>query len=204
MSNYGWRPHIESALRLRLADLFKYRAVRAGCTTWGSWQWTRDGKPYASMGYRATLGATDGELRLRYRCGDEARDVECVVRLSSVPLNYGGRRWYMHCPLTGRRALILYKWSGIDRFCAREAIRPRPTYVSQRRGGCDRIIEQRWAIRRRLGDTYSDLFGEPIKPKGMRWRTFERHSARDAQLAAAEFGYFARLLGRGMRLQSAR
>ena len=51
MSNYGWCPHIESALRLKLADLFKRGAVNMGCTTtgsWqlaaGSWQWTRDGK----------------------------------------------------------------------------------------------------------------------------------------------------------------
>ena len=192
----GWRPHIESALRLKLADLFKCRAVKVGCTTSGSWQWTRDGKPYASMGYRTTLGTTDGELRLRYRCGDEARDVECVVRLSSVPLNYGGRRWYMHCPLTGRRALILYKWSSIDQFCARNAIRPRPTYASQRLGGLDRILEQRRAIRSKLGDTYSDLlFDEPIKPKGMHRRTFERYLARDNKLVEREEDYLLGLLG---------
>ena len=198
MSNYGWHPHIESALRLRLADLFKRGALHVGCTTLGSWQWSRDGERIASIGYSATLGESDGELRLSYRDGkgSDARDVECVVRLSSVPLNYGGRRWYMHCPLTGRRALVLYKWHSIDRFCAREAIRPRPTYASQRTSGASRIIEQRWAIRRKLGDNFSDLFGEPIKPKGMRRRTFERYCARDAQLAAAEFGYFARLLGR--------
>ena len=198
MSNYGWRPHIESALRLRLTDLFKHGAVQVGRTTSGSWQWSRDGERIASIGYSATLGDADGELRLRYRDGkgSDARDVECLVRLSSLPLNYGGRRWYMHCPFTGQRVLVLYKWHSIDRFCARNAIHPRPTYASQRVSGSDRILGQRWAIRRKLGDNFSDLFSEPAKPKGMRWRTFERHCARDAQLAAADIGYFARLLGR--------
>ncbi len=202
MSRYGWRPHIESALRLRLTDLFKHGALQPGRTTSGGWQWMRDGKPSASIGFSATLSDSDGELRLSYRCGkgDEARDVECLVRLSSVPLNYGGRRWYMHCPATGQRVLVLYKWGSIDRFCARDAIRPRPTYASQRVSGCDRIIEQRWAIRRKLGDNFSDLFGKPYKPKGIRQRTFERHCARDAELAERENVYLMRLLARGMRL----
>jgi len=201
MSRYGWRPHIESALRLRVADLFKRGALKPDCITSGSWQWSRDGERIASIGYTATLGESDGELRLYYRCGkgDDARDVECLVRLSSLPLNYGGQRWYMHCPVTGQRVLVLYKWGAIDRFCARNAIRPRPTYASQRVSGSDRIMEQRWAIRRKLGDNFSDLFSEPAKPKGMRRRTFERHCARDAQLAERENVYLLRLLGRGMR-----
>ena len=197
MSRYGWRPHIESALRLTLADLFKRGGLRPGCATSGSWQWSRDGERIASIGYSAMLGDADGELRLSYRDGKggDARDVECLVRLSSLPLNYGGRRWYMHCPLTGRRTLNLYKWPGIDRFCARNAIRPRPTYASQRTSGNGRIIEQRWALRRRLRDDISNLFGEPIRPKGMHWQTFERYLARDAELANREWRYFARFMG---------
>ena len=206
MSRYGWRPHIESALRLKLADLFKRGALRAGSATSGSWQWSRDGERIASIGYSATLGDADGELRLRYRDGNgsDARDVECLVHVSSLSLNYGGRRWYMHCPLTGRRTLNLYKWPGIDRFCARNAIRPRPTYASQRVSGSDRIMSQRWAIRHRLGDNFSDLFSAPCKPQGMRGRTFERYCARDAQLAERDNVYLLRLLGRGMRFQSTR
>ncbi|MHB8311621.1 hypothetical protein [Metallibacterium sp.] len=96
--------------------------------------------------------------------------------------------------MTGQRVLALYKWNSIDQFCARDSIRPRPTYASQRASGCDRILEQRWAIRRKLGDNFSDLFSEPAKPKGMRRRTFERHCARDAQLAERGNVYLRRLL----------
>ncbi|HJP99111.1 MAG TPA: hypothetical protein VJ862_11160, partial [Rhodanobacteraceae bacterium] len=105
-------------------------------------------------------------------------------------------RWFARCPYAHQRAWKLYKWNGIEWFCHRDAIRPRPTYRTQRLGGCDRIMGQRWAIRRKLRDDFSDLFGEPFKPKWMRWRTFDRYAARDAELANREWGHFARLLGR--------
>ncbi|MHB1993442.1 hypothetical protein [Metallibacterium scheffleri] len=58
MSRYGWRPHIESALRLRLADL--RCALQTGSTfQCGSLQWTRGGEHFASIGYDVTLGETD-------------------------------------------------------------------------------------------------------------------------------------------------
>jgi len=195
MSNYGWRPHIESALALSLGSLFKAGALRVGAMTSGSWQWSRDGKQVACIGYCATLNTVDGELRLSYtfKHNGESKDIICTVRLSSVPLNYGGRRWYMHCPCTGRRALKLYKFGGIEKFCSRTAIRPQPTYASQRTGGSDRIIAQRWNLRRKMGDEFSDLFGEPYKPKGMHWRTFQRYADRDAELERRGGGYLSRL-----------
>lgn len=51
-----------------------------------------------------------------------------------------------------------------------------------------------------MGDTFSDLFGEPLKPKRTHWRTFERYAARDAQLAEAEYGHMRRLLDRLQRM----
>lgn len=203
MSNYGWRPHIESALSLNLATLFKAGALRAGANTSGGWQWSRDGRQTASIGYNADLSAESGQLRLTYTVtkDGEPKDITCTIRLSSLALNYGGRRWYMHCPITHRRVLKLYKFRGIDRFCCRTAVRPLPTYASQRTSGSDRIMAQRWAIRRKIGDDISDLFGELWKPKRMHWRTFERYAARDARLAERENGYLLRLLERLQRYE---
>lgn len=202
MSGSGWRPHIESALKLDVRRMLACGSLRPGCLTSGSWQWADSytGERIANVCYQGELSDTEGVLTLDYATRDrdtgERRAVACRIRLSSIPLHYGGRRWYMHCPLTGRRAQTLHKWGGIDQFCHRSAIRPMPTYASQRDSGSERIMRQRWAIRRKLGDEYSDLFGEPFKPKWVRWRTFDRYAARDAELAAREFGYFARLLGR--------
>lgn len=201
MSGSGWRPHIESALCLSVGSMFKCGALRVDATTSGSWQWSRDGERFASIGYSAILSAESGELRLSYTwtLDGKPQDATCTIRLSSLPLQYGGRRWYMHCPYTGGRVLKLYKFGSIEQFCSRTAIRPLPTYASQRVSGSDRINAQRWAIRRKMGDPFSDLFGEPYKPKGMRWRTFERYARRDVELAERENGYLLRLIGRLQR-----
>lgn len=178
--------------------MFECRSLRPGFETSGTWQWTRDGETTASIGYRAKLGDDAGTLTLDYATGrdGERRNIACTVPLVTLPRHYGGRIWYFVCPHTGRRARKLYKWGPIDSFCHRQAITPRPTYASQRVGGSDRIIAQRWALRRKIADNFSDLFGEPFKPKRMHWRTFNRHAARDAELANREWGYMGRMLGR--------
>jgi hypothetical protein len=197
----GWRPHIEAALRLDIDRLRSSGALRDDAR--GGWAWyDGDGETVASVSYATERDDESGTLTLAYSQTDhetdERKHIECYIRLSSLPLNYGGQRWYMHCPYTGRRALKLYKFNGIEQFCHRTAIRPLPTYAIQRVSGGDRVMAQRWAIRRKLGDNLSDLFGEPLKPKWMRWATFERYAKRDAELAAREDIYFARLIGRMM------
>lgn len=197
----GWRPHIESALSLDLRRMFELGALRVGSNTAGPWCWTRDGETVSSIRYRATLGDESGSLTLDYSTGtdEERKQITCTIRLVTLPRHYGGRIWYFVCPYTGRRARKLYKWAPIDWFCQRTAISPKPTYACQRVGGSERITAQRWALRRRLCDDFSDLFGEPCKPKWMRWRTFERHAARDAELSERENDYLLRLIERMAR-----
>jgi hypothetical protein len=192
----GWRPHLESALCLNLARLFADGSLRADACTAGTLRWTntRTGADVASLGYRAALGPDAGTLTLDYNA--DGNPETCRIELVTVPCGFGGRRWLFVCPASGRRALKLYKWAKLPLFRHREAVRPRPTYASQRDGGSDRIIRQRWALRRRMGDNFSDLFGEPFKPKWMRWRTFNRYATRDAELANREWEYMGRLLGR--------
>ncbi|HET8553307.1 MAG TPA: hypothetical protein VFL78_00610 [Rhodanobacteraceae bacterium] len=203
----GWRPHIEGALCLDLRRMFESGALREGATMRGRWHWTTDdGEEVSAIGYTSTLDHEAGTLTLDYTCADgdtdERKPVTCTIGMDTVPCHYGGKRWYFRCPYIHRRALKLYKFHGINQFCHREAIRPRPTYASQRVGGYDRIMAQRWAIRRKLGDTFSDLCGEPSKPKGMHWRTFERYLERDNELAEREEAFllpFLARLGMGMK-----
>ena len=194
----GWRPHIEEALRLSVARMFAAGALVPARETSGHWQWTRGDKACGSIGYDAKLDETSGTLTLAYSVGrdGERRNIECKIPLVTVPCSYGGRRWYAVCPYTGRRALMLYKWEPVDLFCHRDAIRPRPTYAIQRVSGFERVIAQRWALRQKMGDNLSDLLGEPIKPKWMRRRTFERYAARDAELEAQDVEYMAGALAR--------
>lgn len=180
----GWRPHLESALCLDLRRLMRQGSIRPGCTMSNSLHWRRDGQEVASVGYHSTMDDEAGELVLMYRADEQ--DAHDTIRLSSIPTAWGGRDWFMHCPATGKRARKLYKWAGLQHFRHRDAIRPRPTYASQRDSGLDRIFRQRWSLREKLGDDVSDLFGEPFKPKWKRWRTFDHIAARDAELEARE------------------
>ncbi len=197
----GWRPHIDAALVVDIGRLIRWGALQDGARGTLIWRSNHDGESN-SVGYMTAIQGESGTLTLAYSQSDrdtgERKQTECRIRLSSLPLNYGGRRWYMHCPYTGRRALKLYKFSGIEQFCHRTAIRPPPTYASQRLSGSDRVIAQCWALRRKLGDTFSDLYGEPFKPKRMRWATFERYAERDAELAAREDAYLCGMLMRMM------
>lgn len=191
----GSRPELESALCLSLPRLFQTGSLVPGRTTSGTLTWTRGtAEAIASISYDASLGEQDGILTLAYRVnGQEARD---VIALSTVQNNYGGRSWYMHCPTTGRRARKLYKWSGLPQFRHREAVQPRPTYASQRDSGFSRATRQRWELRHRIGDKWSDLFSAPYRPKGMHRSTFFRHVLRDVELAKREHEALAGLLRR--------
>jgi hypothetical protein len=200
MSRDGWRPQIESALTIDLATPVVAQAIAPNVRRGGSWRWSRDGEEFASVGFSVTTGDYTGTLTLNYsvadRDTDERRNVTCVIRLSTTPMGFGGLRWWMHCPYTQRRARKLYKFGPIEQFCHRTAVRPLPTYASQRVSGVARVQAQRWAIRRKLGDEETGLFDEPEKPKWMRWHTFERYAKRDAELSEREDRYISPFLYR--------
>ena len=196
----GWRPHIEGALRLNLSVLLRARFIAPNSSRSGVLEWKNgEGEVFSRLGYRSNLGSSDGHLTLEYQQDDRPHPTVCHIRLSTTCLNFGGVRWWMHCPFTNRRAVLLYKFGPIELFCHRTAIKPLPTYASQRVSGVDRIIDQRWRIRRRLGDDFSSLFDHPMKPKRMRWRTFQRHADRDEGLAEVEDRCMFARLGRVMR-----
>lgn len=200
MSRDGWRPRIEGLRCLNLTRMLQAGAVKPNhLIVNGGWNLC-DPDTYerlACIGYSADLDEHCGYIRLQYVVTDhgtgERRDRDYTIKLSSVPLHYGGRRWYFHCPATGRRALKLFLVQST--FVARAAILPLPTYRSQRVSGLDRVIDQRWTLRRRMGDTFSDLYGAPLKPKGMHRKTFERYAARDAELEEIESLYTLRRWG---------
>lgn len=189
MSYGGWRPHLESALRLSVSDLRTAGALKAGTTCLGTWQWSRGGEPAGSISYRVQLtGTRDGTLTLTYTTTNRdggKQDHSYDVRLSSEAMRFGGVRWWFHCPYTGRRVLKLYKFGSIDKFCARTAIRPLPTYASQRVSGIEKYQHARWRLRKKLGDPGS-LLDNLNKPPGMRWKTFARYVDRDNALAEKE------------------
>jgi len=180
MSFSGWHPHIESALVLSLPKMQAQGVIAPDSERAGTYAW-RDsyGDELYRVQYHSRVHDAWGSLDLT----DDAGTYK--IMLGSTPLHFGGRRWWMHCPFTSKRALKLYHYECLGKFCHRTAIRPLPTYASQRVSGLDRIMERRWAIRRRLKDE-GDLFTPLQKPKWMRWHTFEHYQTKDEYLGALE------------------
>lgn len=202
MPREGWRPHLESALSLSVSDLKRAGAIQPGRTCGGTWQWSRGGEPSGSISYRVAMADHTGTLTLTYTTTDRnggKQNHSYDVTLTSEPMRFGGVRWWFRCPYTSRRVLKLYKFGSVDKFCARTAIRPLPTYASQRVSGMDAIQHARWRLRRKLGDP-GDLRDNLNKPRWMRWKTFDRFAERDEHLGeredAAFVGHFGRLMTR--------
>lgn len=179
MSGYGGgRPHVESALCVSMGSLFKAGALRTCCAkTSGSWPRSRDGKKVASISYSATLSAESGELRLSctWTPDSKPQEVACVIRFSSPPLQYGGRRWYMLCPYTQQRVRKLYKFGSIERFFYQTAIRPLLAYASHGTRGVSRPGSN-VVLRLKMGAASSDLFREPHNLKQIRLLAFQRYA----------------------------
>jgi hypothetical protein len=172
---YGGRPTADMSKKIDLAWM-----IRTGRATPGQWisgglSWNCGGQSAGSVSYVANMeDLDDAYLQLNYwrGSGDEKEHLEQKIRLVFTELNFGGRRWWMICPYSGRRVAKLYLPNGGDRFAGRRAWRL--AYNSQRVAHRDRVFEKLFRLQRKLGcpqgwDSWIS------RPKGMWNRTFERH-----------------------------
>ncbi|MBL0407805.1 hypothetical protein JKG68_28265 [Microvirga aerilata] len=175
--NYGGRPTVEAALKLDLYHLIRSGSFRPGATVTGSLAWTNTdtGEQRASIGYKAHMGDECGWVRLTYATTNnwtgQTTQHDHTVELASTSQTFGGRRWWWVCPRRGDLVAKLYMPAGGGIFASRKA--HRLACRSQRQSPYDRAISQAFKRRHRLGADGG--LGDPIdKPKGMRWRTFDR------------------------------
>ena len=176
------RPTADASNRIDIAWM-----MRVGLAVPGEWRsgtifWTCGDRPAGSISYEADMRDLDAsELRLSYTRGegDRKEHVKQTVRLTHTQPNYGGRRWWMICPYGHNRVGKLYLPSGGDRFAGRKAWRL--GYHIQRVARRDRPFEKLFRLQKKLGCPQGWEAGLR-RPKGMWWRTFERHFERYLEL----------------------
>lgn len=182
----GGRPIVEHGLTLDF-DWLRRKGQRSG-----SLHWSCNGEETGSIGYRLDL---DGELlTLNYLAGEEREQVEQRIRLTFTEPPFGGRRWWMLCPVTGERCLRLHSGWGYHRFASRKALGL--AYASQSEDRMDRALRRgRKALARLGGSGDLDEAHYLPKPKWMRWATYDRERAKAkaadrawAQAIADRFG----------------
>lgn len=177
----GTRPHIGGFPALSVSVLhlrgWRWSERHGDATRAGALEYSRLGILVGKVNYQATIGPQSGQMSLECSFADEPHPTMEHVEIASVPNTWGGRHWFLVCPLTGRRARKLHRWPGLG-FSHREASPVPPTYACQRDSGMARTSRAMHTIRKRLGG----VPGKTEKPTGMPRRTFYRLSMRYVEL----------------------
>jgi hypothetical protein len=132
--------------------------------------------PIASAKFRLDLRVSpaptlDIEISLQSPTGQQ-NQVRQRIALTSTVQNFGGRRWWMACPLTGSRARKLYLAPNATCFASRRALQL--GYRVERLSHFDRPFEKLFRAQRKLG-CGQGLGANLSRPKGMWRRTFAKH-----------------------------
>ena len=190
------KPLVEDCLRLDLAWLMRLGPLREGRAGDGAVEWSIYGQIVASASFRFDLRCVETAriiICLNHAVEAGARmPVQQVVLLAATRQHFGGHRWWMRCPIAGKRARVLYLPPGGDRFAGRSALGL--GYRVERISHFDRPFEKLFRLQRKLG-TPEHLGATPARPKGMWERTYERHLARLSSLDAACSDEICRLAG---------
>lgn len=172
----GWHRKAEDMLCLNVHAVHRRGFLAPGASCLWTWTWTTGDK--ASIGLQALAGALRLDFKVRSG-GEDWRDVAQVVDLEHTPCHYGGTRPWFRCPRCGRRVAKLY---GGTAFWCRQC--HGLAYRSQAETYEDRCFRRANKLRQRIGC-------EPgavhllIKPKWMRWPTFDgiAHEVRELENA---------------------
>jgi hypothetical protein len=167
------RIELEDGLKLDLNKLH-VQAVSQGETTQQVICWN----PGYSGGGR-TIGllicrlasATRGSMRLLVHSLDQSID------LAAAPRHFGGVQWYFICPMTGRRASVLWMPAGESCFASRRAWGSQFAYRSQFESPNYRAHLRAHEIHCRLsGEDHSPIFHllPPQRPRHMHLNTYDK------------------------------
>jgi hypothetical protein len=185
---------LQDGLKLNLNLLIQQGTVRPGLST-GPYpiQWTRSGAVAV-----ITANLCDPETGwLRYR----TKRADQLITLVSCPRHFGGRQWYFVCPITNKRASVLWRPPGAKEFRCRQAWGRKVAYRTQFLSVYDRGHAGKAKIKARLiGELDPEDWELPPKPKWMRWRTYhrlaERFDAYDDMTYPDDSAFIAKLMRR--------
>jgi hypothetical protein len=121
------------------------------------------------------------------------------ITLVSRPRHYGGRQWFLVCPVTHRLATVLWKPPAASRFCSRQAWGRQVAYRSQFLDRDSRAHHGQSKIHSRLcsiGQFDPADWKFPPKPKWMRWKTYRGYEEKfDSYEEILDDSLFAKLGG---------
>lgn len=187
MSRQRQRVCLQDGLKLNLNRLIRNGFVRRDAFARSLIRWSH---PYWDDVATGTIAADlTGDLDGWFQI--EVGDVCQRIALRARPRPFGGRQWYFICPQVGRRASVLWRPPGANRFRSRQGWGARVVaYQTQFNDATDRAHMGQARIKSRLiGDNDPDEWNLPPKPKWMRWGTYDRLESRfDHYEAVLDYG----------------
>jgi hypothetical protein len=193
---YRWskKPTTDNFWQFKIQTLKKEGLFKSRHHCSGSWKWLRNGEVQSAIGYELnSLDEYDSWIRVHYTNTRTKEPYDYKIRLSTSRPNYGGVRWWFHCPVRGcgRRVVVLYMGNVFGcRHCYNIA------YCSQNQAAHERFTDRAFALAQKLGhegNVIDGFWGK--KPKGMHWKTYERKVVIMNYAAKRGVGYFVRKFG---------
>lgn len=166
----GWRRKVESQHKIDIRWMKRKGWLYDGCI--GILTWSCRGEETGSIRYKVTSDTLTLIYNHRKNAG-EWEPVEIDIKLDLTRCNYGGSRVWMRCPHCYRRRAIVYI---ADKYPACRKCYDL-AYYSEGETRLDRAMRQARKAQEKLGYDGGCLDEWLPKPKGMHWRTYERHMA---------------------------
>lgn len=173
----GGNPIAEHCLQIDICWMLREGKAREGERTAGDLQWSFCGQPSCSITYLCDLiDLHDAKLILKFSrdAGSGAVRVLQYIPLRFTVPYFGGRRWWMVCPVEHIPVAKLYMPINGHHFASRKALCL--GYRSQRIAPADTPLERLFRIEAKFGRERGCV-GRPVRPMGMWQRTFDRHMA---------------------------
>jgi|CXWL01.1.fsa_nt_gi hypothetical protein len=175
---YRWdtKPTTENFWRSSIKNLKDHKLFNEPICRSGTWTWSTNGQERSNIGYEInTRDEYSHYMRVYYTNTRTQEKQDYKIRLSTTSPNYGGKRWWFHCPAAGcgKRVGVLYL---ANIFACRHCYNL--SYSSQNQAPHDRYTDKAFALAQKLGhdgNVIDGFYGR--KPKGMHWKTYERKKA---------------------------
>lgn len=142
-------------MRIELSYLLKAGFVRKGSQIFGSLKWNNG----STISFESNLTGQNSYIRLYYENKSintgEVTYHDYKIQITRIPSNLGiGKVLFLVCPVSGKRARILYKCYGSKIFKSRKAYSHRIYYDCQTASKTDYHNTRYWKIEKRLESLY--------------------------------------------------
>jgi hypothetical protein len=190
MSRPRYRVQLEGGLRLDINRLMRDARAERGWRSIFTLTWANNVTTTVTL---TIQGERSGSCQIGL--GDRVQ----YLFLEARPRHFGGHQWYFVCPITGRRASILWMPAGARSFACRRNWGRRVAYTSQFLDRTGRAHRGKAKINARLcalGRFNPDEWDLAPKPKWMRWATYNR--------AEEKFDRYEQILDDGLEMVALR